>query len=737
MTTTSAAPALSLTIGVGDLTSASQLRKLLVGDAKPAFTFGTQIAPYWAAPVQSVPNGTTVAISVNGSGNWKTSGAGIGFSLAASAKSQLKVVRSGAVITYAPDLQSKATARLPEGPYNGSAYIVFSLDFLISGNVNASGNISGVGIGGNVKGSTDTSVLFSHLVPDSMKLCDAIKEAFEKFVLAFEPSCAMDMNAGDIAEVNFNGSLACGLDVSYGFANVSFSAPGVASVLDSVTKGAEQFTLPTGKVVIGAEATVNYTHADDFTAIVQKVDASKAFLYVMRAHKNDLSEGLSVAAKVTITNSPSVTVDPKKLEQAINSITGTGGEQAAALASDLQQGLNAKLSSWIDTAVDKGASLAMQWDQNNTVSMLFKYGVDLRDVGQLSSTWSQLCRGDLKGAVSRGGLIPEAGSGVSNELSDSFTVSLQFFNLFSASSTSTYFEKSYVVVTQAGNLRYMLDVGKESETDVNKAKRICVIHFVATVDQTTAKAVSEADVDLVLEVKATDDKKEAGRIGDLVGLIPPNQQVNQAQKSMQQFVASNPSGTLDLICVLKPSAYGRLSCSEYIGNKPPVNQQQDSENWAAFHDAAVSLMQLGFVKNLNYADWQEFNVLCVHAGYSGGTADRRADCNTSNVPSGHWGASAPTQLISYFLMNSAHFMNLCDDLHELAGLTSVPSNSSTDVTAYNDVLSSLVKLIVGEDVKNDYSKATIGALLRLSNPQNVTSKNVSDKISFACTLTLT
>jgi hypothetical protein len=738
MTTAPVQPSLDLTVSVADLTSLSQFKKLIQGDATPIFRFGAGIAPYWDFPVQTVPNGTSVSVTVTGSGSWKTNGTGIGFDLSGSTKCQLKVVSSGAAMTYAPDLQSSATSQLPENAYPGRVFVVISLDFQISGNVSGSGNIGALGIGGNVKGSEDTSVVFCHLVAGSRSLRDAVKETFEKFVFPFEPTCASDMNSGDIAQINFNGSLGCGLDVSYGVTNVKFSAPGVASTIDSITKGAAQLTLPSGKIDIGAKASVGYTHSDDFTAIVEKQDSNDAFLYIMRGHKNDVREGLSVAATVTITNTPGVNVDPQVLQRGVNNIVGTGGQQAAEYATEIADGLTNKLNGWINDTVSKGASLAAEWDQHSALSMLFKYEIELADSGKLISTWKALCTGNLRGAVSCGGLVPEPGSGISHQLSRSFTMSLQLFNLFSASDVSTYFQKTSVTVTENGGLRYLFDIGKESDVTVRKSKKTCIIHFVGSVDETTAKAFTAADVDLEMELTSTNNQKEAGRIGDLIGYIPPNQQVNLAQKSMQKFVDSNPSGTLKLVCTLKPSAYGRLSCSEYLGNKPPANQQQDSENWLAFEKASVGLLKLAWANTLTYDDWERFNVLCVHGPSVPATPDRRSVGNQAKVPSNFWSnINAPVSLIGYFLLNSAEFMNLCDDLHQLAGLSSTPNNPEQDKTDYDSLLLSMVELIVTRDVNNDYSKPAFGALLRLSNPQNVAFMSTSGKNTFTCTLTLT
>ena len=735
MSATLTPPSLDLSISTADLTNASQLKRLIQGSAIPTFTFGAQMAPFWSAPVQSIPNGSSAAITISGSGNWKTA-TNIGFALTGSAQCQLKVVTEGPVLKYAPDLASQPTSELPGTPYPGSAYIVLSLDFQISAGASASGNVNGFGISGKVQGSEDTSVVFCHLVSGRQTLRDAVEDAFGRFVFPFEPSCATDMMTGDVAQVNFNGSLGFSVDVSYGIENVSFSAPGVGSVLDSVTKGAAQFTLPSGKVDIGADATLSYTHSDDFTAVVQKLDADQAFLYLMRSHKNDAGGGLTVSATVTITNSPGVTVNAQKVQQAVNSITGIGGEQVAAASSELAQGLSGKLNAWINDTVAKGASLGLAWDRQHATSMLFKYEINLGNTALVNQSWTALCSGNLRGAVALGGLLPEPGSGISSQLSHSFTVSLQFFNLFSVSSKSIYFTKTYVTVTQNGDLRYMYDIGKGSETDLNKAKRTCLIHFTATVDEASAGTVSEATVNLELELSAVNDSRAAGHIGDVVGLIAPNKQVNIAQKAMQAFVATNPSGTLDLVCVLTPAAYGRLSCSEYIANKPPANQQQDSENWSLFHNACVSLLNLEFVKTLTYGDWQRFNLLCNYPEGVSGTPNRRSVGNPQAVPPSFWSNSSAPALIEYFLLNTADFMNLCDDLHQLAGLSSAPTNSTQDTTTYQKLLTSLLKLIVNRDVNSDYSKPAIGALLALANPQGVTNKIVPSNNGLTCTLTL-
>ncbi len=135
------------------------------------------------------------------------------------------------------------------------------------------------------------------------------------------------------------------------------------TVLDSCAKGEATLALPSGTVDIGASANLGLTHSDDFTAIVQKLDAKDAFLYLMRARKNDVSGGVGINAQVTITTEPSLSIDQQKLQAAVDGFThGLGGKQAAALCGDLQGKLNDKLCGWMDKTVQGGAGLAANWD---------------------------------------------------------------------------------------------------------------------------------------------------------------------------------------------------------------------------------------------------------------------------------------------------------------------------------------------------------------------------------------
>jgi hypothetical protein len=730
MSTSGTVPALDLSIDVQkDLSSGSQLKALIQQEAKPVFTFAEQLRPYWTKPIAETPDQTSTAINLKEQASW-TVPAGISFGLTAGADCKLEVVKSGALMQYAPSIEStQPTASLPAAAYPGFAYVKLSLDFTIGGSVSGSGSVSGLGISGNAKGSAETSLVFCHRVADTMTLQTAVTEAFEKLVFPLHPACATSMGVGDLAEVTFHGTLNCELDLTYGIRNLNFSAPSVDTVLQSAkVPGVSGFSLPQAKVDIGAKANVGYKHEDDFTGIVERRGAQDAFLYVLRADRKDWREGASVSAEVTITGTAGVIPDPQSIQRAVDGAFGGGGAAAAAKANELAQKLNGKLNDWIANEAKQGASLGLLWDQQHNSMRLFQFQVVLNNLPAVKESWDQLCDGNLAAAVGMAGLRPLPGSGISDEISRSFGVNFHFFNLFSAGTTDTFFQKSQLVITDAGDLRYLYDVGKEGDAEVNKASRVCRIHFVATADQTDPTSIKDADVDLQLELSASNDKAEAARIANTVLFIPSDEQANLANKAMQRFLAGPAQGaSLNLVCILKRSAYGRLSCSEFVNSQPPENQLQDQLNWEAFHMATNSLMKIDPLRTLEYSDWETFNRTAIDRPGSTITPDRRSK--------GNWLANSALAdvpvAVKYFLLNSAGFMDLCDDLHSLTGLV---ANVST-VATWNDLLDRLAGMIVNA-VNTDYSKPAIAALLQLSNPHVASYQPQSGTNSLTCTLTL-
>ncbi len=718
-------PSLDLALKISDLSSASQLKSLLQGQAMPMFKFAAATAPYWSGPVEKMPQGAKLSFSLSHDGCWKTS-TGISFGLTGSAACSLEILTSGCAIDYLENLDATPKAGLPAGDYSGSVYVKLSLSFNITGNVSGSGSVGALGICGNAKGSVGENFVFAHRIKCGTLLKDAITEACNSFVFPFQPSCAVQMAPGDIAQVTVNGCMSYSLSLNYGIDTFKFGAPGVQTVLESCAKGAASLTLPSGTVDIGATASLGLTHSDDFTAIVEKLDANDAFLYLMRARKTDVSGGAGIGAQVKVTGMPALSVDQQKLQAGVDRFTrGLGGQKAAALCGDLQGKLNDKLSDWMSKAVQGGAGLKANWDAEKDTTLISKYKVALGNPDVLSHSWDYFCQGNLQSAVGAGGLMLEPGSGVCSNLNRSLTVCVTFFNFFHAQDVSSYFQKTKAYVTDAGNIRFLFDVGEESDSTVNKALQKARIHFVAV-----AESKTPADVQLEIELSETNNHDEARHMAAIPAYLSQSAESAAIANDMQQFVAAHPKGTLNLNCTLESSAYGKLTCSPYNGKQPPADQSVDAKNWQVFHDAAVALLNLAYAPD-SYTTWQKWNL--ASNGASGAKLADRRHCGDASAGEAFWEGRPPdVQLkLNYFCLASSDFMNLCDDLHQLAQLLStvkIPDD-------WNRLLDDL-KGIVLRDVNTDFAKPAVASMLKLCLPKQVTYEKQECGEALTCTMSL-
>jgi hypothetical protein len=620
----------------------------------------------------------------------------------------MEIVTHGCVIGYLDNLDATSKAALPAEDYSGSAYVKLSLSFNISGNISGAGTVGVLGISGNAKASAGASFVFAHKVKGSMPLKDAISESLNNFVFPFEPSCAEQIAPGDLVQVTFNGCMSYGLSLTYGIDSYSFSAPSVQTVLDSCNKGGASLTLPSARVDIGASASLGLTHSDDFTAIVQKLDAGHAFLYLMRARKTDFRAGAQIGAEITVTELPQLSVDQQALQAGVDLITrGKGGKKVALLHSDLETKLDNKLTGWVNNVVQNGAGLKAAWDAQSNAMLISKYGIALGNSTVLDHSWDYFCAGNIRSAVGAGGLVLQPGSGVSNSINRSFSISLTFFNFFNAQDVSSYFQKSEAYITDNGNVRFLFDVGKESDSTVNKVLQKARIHFIAD-----ATANSPVEVKLQFELSETGRGNEARHMAAIPGYLGASSEASAVATEMRQFAENHPGGTLNLNCMLDSSAYGKLACSPYTGNKPPENQAVDQHNWQVFHDATVSLLDLDYALSVNYAKWKAWN----EASNGAPVADRR---HTGDPAAGSivWsGQPSDLQLkLGYFCLATSDFMNLCDDLQQLAQFV----NAAKIPDDWNRLLGDL-KEIVTRDVNTDFAKPAIAALLKLCTPQTVT-----------------
>jgi len=741
----SPAPAVSPSISIDvskDLTSASALQSMLSSQQGAIFQILGELQTYAAQPIKAAAAAKASAtVSLTTAASWKTSN-GIGFSLAPTAKCSISVDTVSETFAVAMNIESTDpanTQNVSAGPTTGIVYVNIDLDFSIQGSASGSGTFSGVGVAGKVSGSAAATLSFCQPVADSLSTMVAIKTAFQQLVFPLDPTCTNNMQTGTIAKVAFDGGIDCELDVTYGLGDYKVSAPDLTSVQQSLGN-VVQLKSPSVEVDAGVKGSITYTHTDHFALIVKKVSDTGAMLYLVRSSESDAGTSVGISAGIT-TTAASVTVDSSKLQSVTQEVTGSGtiASQVASAASQpinsLTTSLNGKLSNWAsDVSGSVGLSVGLSRQTGHTA--LFVFDVDLTRANLAKQSWAALAGGNVEQALSLQGFTLEAGSGVADSLKRASTIQFQFFNFFSFQQVTDYFSNGYTELGNDGTIRIFRDLGQEQQAATKQALQQLRIYFEATATEGMSGTISQAAVNLCIELSEKGNSEYATALANVVGFLPGSAAVNSAQEGMVKFVSTAPSGALDLKITLQSSAYQKLSCTPYNGKNPaPLPQQQDQANWDAFQAATESLdLDLGFLGNLSYGAWVTFNRDCIDQVGSTITPDRRQVGNVNAVPPSFYVPYGPSGQVAYFLQASAGFMNLCDDLKTLAaGLANVQGS-----TQWNDLLNFLTN-VVTKDLFIDYAEPTAAAILALCSEggAQVSSSLTIAKDSSALTCTMT
>jgi len=730
-----------------DLQDTSHLVSLLKGNLKPIFEVGSELARFGKQPVSAATKAQPAKITIKAPGQWTTrTKTPIVFDLSLTANCQISISDKSCKLNIAKSIDSDATEDGCVGPTSGITYVNIDMDFHLQGDANASGSSGTASITGKATGSEVTTYSFSYPAKSNTETLAAVKEAFSNLVIPFEPNCALVMPNGAVCRLNFDATLGFELDATYGITSYQFSAPWV----DAVNLSMEKLSLPQGKLDAGLSASFGYTHSDHFGMIVKRLGASSAELDVIRSAENETVGSGGITVGISSAGTVNATINPQALTQlsgAVDNITRIHGSGAkvAKVAGDVQSSLVSKTNTWLST--HKGdAGLMVSLSRQKKRASLYKFTVDLTKADLAKQSWSALADADWRQAMNIGGMKLLPGSGVDNELKRSVGVSLHFFNLFKATTTDVYFQKSLVEIGPDGNPRFLFDVGEESDVETKKAMHKCRFHFVATAIP-DGNTVTKGDVDLCIELCETDKPNEAHKIALSIGSLGPV--VKDTQDAMTQFSAANKNSTLNLVTTFKKSAYQRLTCSPYIKDKPPDDQQEDKKNFEAFVEACRSIEQFVWLQAISYDQWAKFNKYCNGIIDSGGdplpgaSPSRRGFGPVGAVPDSffnNWHASE--EQIKAFYPDCASFMNLCDDLHTLAGLVAQLDEQQT-MTAWNNVLKFITHLVKGDAALVDIGEPVASALMaRCAGPAvpgAVVSTQLNpsaDKKSFTCTLTL-
>jgi hypothetical protein len=618
------------------------------------------------------------------------------------------VAQKSTAFKLAKAIDSSDSTDITGQPPAGSVYINVEIDFDIQGNLSASGSASGFGIAGKASGKGAATFTYCHPVSGTTETKAAILDAFTRLKFPFQPDSVTAMAVGAISNVKFVGSFGLELDLSYGLGSYTVTAPGLSSVKTSLQFGAERFTPSTLDIETGIKAAFAYTHAENYEAIVRRDSATKGSLFLSRSSRDDTSESIGVQIGVSKCTAANLNSDPTQLAAAINSVTSTGGEQAATIWNDVQATAVAKGSSWLGGEVVKygNAGLKLTLDQQHGRALLYEFSADLTTNAIAQQCWSSFAKGDLKTAMQIGGLTLLPGSGISDCLKRSSLIKLQFLNLFAVSDIQSYFKNTYVSLAPDGSIRYSFDIGKEADGEKDspfkKALQKTLFHFVGA-GVPSADAINDAEIDLHIEMQESNDPHRGLAMIASVTAVA----TSLAQTQLKQFLHDTPKGALATALQLEPGAYGELSKSE------------DPANWKAFQAAASQQLNLPFIAALRYSDWELFNCYCQYGSdpVNGGPRPGKPDRTQAGSPAAVTDSFYSDRHIlgqklqaQYFLQSTAQFMNLCAGLTALA--QDLAMSSEDTINAWNQLIDQVVKLVLG-DVNTDWSLPAATALLAL------------------------
>jgi len=740
-----AASAASIDIDVAKLPTASDLKQFLTGGGSAIFKIGAEIARFADAPIQQATQAQPAQVKITGNPSW-TLPAGVIFSLSLDARCKIAVGTTSTKFTCKKSLDADDTMDVVAGPTDKTVYINIDLDFDIKGNLSGSGTAGGVGISGKASGSKSASFSFCYPVAGATTTRDAVTDAFAALVFPLQPDCLATMPAGSVSKVNFDGALNVELDLTYGFGNYKFSAQNFGAAQNSVKVAGTNLEAPTLDIETGAKGSVAYKHSDNFCAIVKKPDANNALLFLTQASSDEVSGSVGVNVGISLTAPATAKVDSNKMAGSIATQVKTAppnlasnlASQAVALAPKIESDLVSKANKWLsDNDVGLTATLSREKDR----TMLYEFKVDLSTASAQAESvksWTFFLSGDLRQALTIPGFTLQPGSGVAQNLKQSTGIQLHFFN-FHLATNNTYFDKTVVKLGPDGSIRLFTDLGRENQFTTKTASATATIHFVATgTEDPKTQIYHDVEVDLCIELSEQNDPDEATRIAEGVAALGAgNANVSAAEQKMLAF--AKPNMTLCLSTVFKSSAYGKLKCSPFVDGKPPaLPQAEDGHNYDAFHNMVVSLMpnEVNLASPIDFPMWQKWNVWSndqIGAPVDAAHLPNRRAVGDHAPVSQHL---FPNDAVAadYYFMGSTEFMNMCDHLQTLAGITA----SVTNPDQWEELIATLAEWVKA-DGNPDWSKPALAALLfqcgDASKMKADFDQNQKDK-KMTCTLTL-
>jgi len=703
-------------------------------DLNLAFGLDKTLSSFLDGPMSAVASSasTTQVSYTSPNASWAPAGGPVTFGLSGSASGKFEIVLSGNLVPYTDGLDNPKQTSVTVPPH--TAYTRLTLNFSITAQVSGNGSFSGGAYG--VKGSassTDTyAITFCKAFDPSTPVKTAIGLTFQSFVLPLNSDTMTLLDSGDYLLHEFDGNLNLSFGAFAGVDEVLYSGQSSADVLSVNNSPLATLSAQT-KPEIKADVELDFTfqYASKFESLVSKIGTTGK-LHLFRSSKADATTSLMAGLTFSGNTSAKIQSNAQTIADSLAKTAGAGSQAVNqvgnAAVGEINKGVtdvNNTLSSWLNRANGLKANLELAIEAITTRNLLAAYDFDLSDATApgLKNAWTLAINGDLAGALkyqdpgtSKSFVTLEVGSGLESEYQRKTSFSCNFFNLWKFSTWSQW--QSQVSMVYAGNNVFHMDanIGRTTETDYVGALKSINFYFAASAEEALDGSLSNAVVDLHIDLTAQGVPGAARQIAGMLSGIGGCTSCITMARNMNAFIDASANGTVQLSITIPSSAYGYIAADPVTNSQTPANTVHDQKNWDTFAQtsddlnawplrqlSAVSINILPFLKS--YAGWEDFNKAFTGAS----VPNRNSFGNPSSWPQDLLQITDPNvrQLISYSIMAGQYFMNLCDSLQQLAVIVDVSGTTTT----WNQLVNIITT--AAKDYVSDFARPIALALIWL------------------------
>ncbi len=757
---------MSLSVSIGGLDPLSfSGAKDLVSDARATnLNLGTEFREFLTQPLSAIPaNMSSTAIQWGAGGGTWTPGGGtvptntpppsaflgisspLTFTLTGGVCGKVAVRTAGSLLSYTDGFAETVSTSLSTPVSNkdcgktvdveqGVAYLALELDFTISGGLNGSFQQGIYGVSTADTASATISVAFYKRCSPSTSLGEALKAAFEGFVLPLHAKTLEELTPGDYLHYNFNGNLQLGLGASVGFDKVLYAGTAAATV--PKTAGAITISASaTPELQAGVKFSFAYDYCGTFEVLLWSDADRKAHMHLYRAQTQTVTAGAMVGISFLSEASAEVGATPTAAAmQAVGAMTNAlpqglqatfSGKVVPAALGEVAKfagEVNDKVAGWLTHTNGSLASLGFAIQRTGSTFLLSDYTVDLANPGY-GNAWKLMLAGRFLDAMQMAGsgVSLDTGSGTEALYSQASSIKLNLFGAFHAAWTDTTLSNSQLVYAGDNVFHLITDEGKDVLDSIGATKKELTMYFAAEADlsMTAASAIGPPMLHCMLQ--ATNDTKFGQGIAKLAGQLSSGPSVN-ALAAQMAAAAKLANSVVTLQLLFAPGAYGRLTAAT-ITNGKPDDESKDAANYAAFQKACATTFgggPAGFSwggRTLDYSLWRSAWIASNDEwpAPDGSLPNRResaglnssAGSMLSETFPGLNGQSGEGELIFYAFEAAAQFMNFCDDLRALSSETGTYTPET-----WKSFVAGLAK-IVKNDLNTDFMPATMLALAEL------------------------